>query len=261
MRFTKMHGLGNDFVILDARNEALGLSAKSIQQIADRHFGVGCDTLVVLEPSQKGDIFARYYNADGSESGACGNATRCVADIIMKEKNIQACNIEVSYGLLPCRRTGNLEVEVDMGPTRAVSDLDLSHGGVQNPVIVDMGNPHCVFFVDNIVDISVETLGVYFESHAAFPHRTNVEFAEIKSRSKIRLRTWERGSGLTLACGSGACATTVAAVQRGLTDRIVEIEVDGGTLYMKWRAVDNHVLMRGAVAYVFEGILSEWQKV
>jgi diaminopimelate epimerase len=255
MHFRKMHGLGNDFVILDARTGDLRLLPSLVRHLADRHFGVGCDTVVVLEHSDKADIFARYYNADGSESGACGNATRCVADIIMKETGKNSCVVEVIYGLLPCRRTGELEVEVDMGPPIGMKDLDLNHGGVKNPVSVDMGNPHCVFFVDKLGDIDVEHVGVYFEHHKAFPNRTNVEFVEIYSKDKVKLRTWERGSGLTLACGSGACATIVAAVHKGLTGRKVEIELDGGTLYMEWRESDGHVLMRGALAYVFEGNL------
>ena len=253
MHFRKMHGLGNDFVILDARAGDLRLLPTLVQHIADRHLGVGCDTVVVLEHSEKADVFARYYNADGSESGACGNATRCVADIIMNETGREACAVEVTYGILPCRRTGNLEVEVDMGPARKITDLDIAHGGVDHPVSVDMGNPHCVFFVKNLNDVDIEKTGVYFEHHKVFPNRTNVEFVEIKSKDKARLRTWERGSGLTLACGSGSCATIAASVHRGLTHKKVEIELDGGTLYMQIRENDGHILMRGGLTYVFEG--------
>lgn len=256
MFFRKMHGLGNDFVVLDARKEALDLTPAAFSHIADRHFGVGCDTVVVLEKSEKADVFARYFNADGSESGACGNATRCVADIIMTESGKDSCLVEVTYGVLPCRKTRYLEVEVDMGAPKSVSDLDLSHGGVSNPVTVDMGNPHCVFFVDNVGDIDVLNVGPYVENHAAFPSRTNVEFVQNLGSGRLRQKTWERGSGLTLACGSGACAVITAAIHRGIIENNkAEIVLDGGTLYMEQRAVDGHILMRGGVAYVFEGTL------
>lgn len=258
MHFRKMHGLGNDFVILDARKVDLNLSSERITRIADRHFGVGCDTVVVLENSDKADIFARYYNADGSESGACGNATRCVADIVMNEIGRDSCVIEVTYGLLPCRRTGALEVEVDMGAPREITTPDLSIGGLRNPVSVNMGNPHCVFFVPDLktVDNDLQKIGKTVEHHALFPNRTNVEFVQVLSPTKLRQKTWERGSGITLACGSGACAVVVAAVHRNLSNRKVEIELDGGTLYMEWREADGHVLMRGALVYIFEGVFS-----
>ncbi len=256
MKFRKMHGLGNDFVIFDARAENIFLTADDMALIADRHWGVGCDLLVILDESEKADIFAYFFNADGSESGACGNATRCVADIIMSETGKDECSIEVTYGVLNCKKKGDLLVEVDMGEPKDVFDLDLSKGGVSNPVSVNMGNPHLVFFVDNFEDISVEKLGAYFETHKDFPDRTNVEFVQVIDSTHLRQKTWERGVGLTQACGSGSGAVMVAAIRRSLVENKIEIELDGGALEMEITQ-DNHVLMSGSVAYVFEGKLHD----
>ncbi len=263
MNFKKMHGLGNDFVILDFRKEQKSLSAEMIAKICDRRFGVGCDQLVVLEKSEAADIKVIFYNADGSESGACGNATRCVADIVMKERSVRACTIETGGGVLSTKIAENGMIEVDMGapgldwrqiPLNEERDtLDIGLYG--QPVAVSMGNPHCVVFVDNIEDICVETMGPEFENHPLFPQRTNVEFVQVLSTGKLRQKTWERGSGLTMACGSGACAVAVAGVRRGLTERKVEVALDGGSLFIEWREADGHVLMTGPVAYVFEGRL------
>lgn len=270
MRFRKMHGIGNDFVILDHKEVKGALTAAQITRICDRNFGVGCDQLVVIEPSNKGDVFARFYNADGSESGACGNATRCVADIVMGESGQDECVIETAAGLLPCRKTGDLMVEVDMGQAylewgdiplaREADTLALPIGadhGLSAPVAVGMGNPHCVFFVDSLVDTDVEKLGCTYEQHSLFPAKTNVEFVEILSDTKMRQKTYERGVGVTLACGSGACAVAVAGVRRGLTQRKVAIELDGGILHLEYREADNRVLMAGPVAYVFDGTFEE----
>ena len=177
------------------------LTSDQVRQICDRHFGVGCDQLVLLEPAKAGDVFARFYNGDGSESGACGNATRCVADLVMTDLKLDLCTIETAAGLLPCCRVDDL-IEVDMGQAlldwqdiplaEEVDTLDLPIGqdGLPNPVAVGMGNPHCVFFVDSLVDISVETLGPVYESHEMFPERTNVEFVQITGKNTIRQKTW-----------------------------------------------------------------------
>lgn len=255
-QFRKMHGLGNDFVIFDARTENIFLTPDDMELIADRHWGVGCDLITILDESEKADVFAYFFNADGSESGACGNATRCVADVLMSESGKDECTIEVTYGVLNCRKKGDLSVEVNMGAAKDVTDMDLEHGAVSKPVSVDMGNPHLVFFVDNLEDISVEELGAHFETHEKFPDRTNVEFVQIIDRTHIRQKTWERGVGVTEACGSGACAVAAAAVHRGLTDRSVEIELDGGVLNLEISKDDDHVLMTGPVAYVFDGTLN-----
>ncbi len=258
-KFRKMHGLGNDFVIFDAREENLFLTPEDMSLIADRHWGVGCDLITVLDVSEKADVAAHFFNADGSESGACGNATRCVADIIMTELHVTSCKIEVTYGILDCVKKGDLLVQVDMGAPQVVRDLDLSYPGVSEPVAVDMGNPHLVFFVDDVESIDVEKLGAYFETHEMFPDRTNVEFVQVIDRTHLRQRTWERGVGLTEACGSGACAVAVAGISRGLCDRKVEIALDGGVLTIEQPEEGGSVFKTGLVAYVFDGVLFDGQ--
>lgn len=267
MRFKKMHGLGNDFVILDHREVASELKAEKIRKIADRRRGVGCDQVIVLEPSKEADLFMRIFNPDGSEAESCGNAARCVAHLLLEEQGGTECSIETRGGLLPCRRAGSTQIEVDMGAPKleweeiplseAADTLNLPIGETALPdaVAVNMGNPHCVFFVDDIEDIPVEVLGPVFEHHALFPEKTNVEFAQILEDKFIRLRVWERGTGVTPACGSAACATIVAAVSRGLAGRRAEITMDGGTLTLEWRESDGHVLMTGPVSYVYDGTL------
>lgn len=265
--FIKMHGLGNDFVILDQRSGRKPLDTAWVRKICDRHFGVGCDQLIVLEPSDRADLFMRIYNTDGSESEACGNATRCVADRLMIEKSTDRTSIETLAGFLPCRRVV-AGVEVDMGAPRLewqdipltqacdTLHLQIEQGPVSDPVAVSMGNPHCVFFVDTVDGLPIETLGPYFEHHPLFPKRTNVEFVQVMGRDRLHLRTWERGAGLTLACGSAACAAIVAAVRRDFVDRKAEIVLDGGSLFMEWRESDSHVLMTGPARFVFEGSFS-----
>lgn len=272
MRFRKMHGLGNDFVIFDAREENLYLTPDDMALIADRRWGVGCDLITVLDVSDKADVSAYFFNADGSESGACGNATRCVADIIMDESSKDNCTIQVGERVLTCSRKGELSVEVDMG----VPELDwnkipmnkemdtlklegIEHGNLQAPVAVNMGNPHCVFFVDELDTLDVAESGAYIETHDLFPERTNVEFVEVIDKTHLRQKTWERGVGITEACGSGACAVAVAAIRRELTERKVDIQLDGGVLTIEWREDNGHVLMTGPVAYVFDGTLNEAQ--
>lgn len=262
-----MHGLGNDFVILDTRAQNVDISEQLIRSLADRHRGVGCDQIAILFPSAKGDIQVRYFNGDGSESGACGNATRCVADIIMSETGKSSCSIELTYGVLHCIKESTGLITVDMGqpylnwkdiPLSADVDtlhLPLVYEDLPAPVAVGMGNPHCVFFINDLNKLkqSMEEIGKTVEYHPLFPQRTNVEFVEIISKSLVRQKTWERGAGFTLACGSGACAVAVAGVRRGLTDRKIEIQLDGGSLFIEWREVDNHILMTGPVTYVYEG--------
>lgn len=258
MKFKKMHGLGNDFIIIDGRDQRVSLTTAQMTALCDRRRGVGCDLITIIakpDKSSKADIRVRFFNADGSESGACGNATRCVADIIMTEAGRDSCMIAVNDGVLHCRKAGDLMVEVDMGAPILVNDIDLSYGGVSNPVTVDMGNPHCVFFVYDLDDIDVATIGAYVETHEMFPDRTNVEFVQVNDRSDLRQKTWERGVGITEACGSGACAVAAAAIHRGLSDHKVEIALDGGVLTIEQRASDQHMLMTGSVAYVFEGVI------
>lgn len=265
MNFKKMHGLGNDFVILDFREDSKTLSPEQISHICDRNHGIGCDLLTVLHKSENADILAKFYNADGSESAACGNATRCVADIVMKETGKGDCTIETGNGVLPAEYSPNGLVTVDMGAPKLtwqeiplaeeadLLDLGFKDEYVQGGVAVNMGNPHCVFFVDDVADIPVESIGKAVEHNKIFPERTNVEFVQVISETKMRQRTWERGVGVTLACGSGACAVAVAGVRTVQTARKVEIELDGGTMYLEYRESDGHVLMTGPVAYVADG--------
>lgn len=249
MQFTKMHGAGNDFVILDQRDGVELLAPAQIRHICDRQTGIGCDQLIILEPSENADVFMRVYNPDEQESGACGNATRCVADLL------DTNTVETLGGTLKTRRVGDL-IEVNMGlPKILDTPFTKTINGLSDPTLVDMGNPHAVYFVDNLDRVRIPKIGATIENHAFFPNSTNVEFAQIESRTKLRLRTWERGAGLTLACGSGACATIAATVQRGLTERKVEMVLDGGTLHMELRESDGHVLMTGPTAKVFTGTL------
>lgn len=265
LSFRKMHGLGNDFVILDGRTEPVRLSGDQIRGIGNRRRGIGFDQLVILEPPQKSDgVFMRIYNPDGSEAGACGNATRCVADIIMKEKGAQACTVETISGVLECMYAENELITVDMGAPglewRQIplsKECDTLHLPLEgNPVAVSMGNPHCVYFCADVRDVAVDKLGVKTEHDPLFPERTNVEYVGMLGKDHLRMRVWERGAGITEACGTGACASAVAAIRRGLTGRKVRVTLDGGDLLIEWRETDNHVLMTGPVAYSFEGAMS-----
>lgn len=264
--FLKMHGAGNDFVVLDARAHPLDLAPAAAARIADRHRGVGCDQIILIEPDDGAAAFMRILNADGSESGACGNATRCVAALLAAETGARRLVIRTNAGLLPADIKGPTLVEVDMGapklgwediPMAEPADtlsLRLALGPVQNPAACSMGNPHATFFVDDLTHLQIETIGPKLEHARLFPERANIGFARIDAPDRIRLRVWERGAGLTLACGSGACAALVNAHRRGLAARRAEIEMDGGTLTLTWRD-DGHVLMEGPVALVFEGEL------
>lgn len=247
--FRKMHGLGNDFVIVDNRDGSYTFTADQIRLMSDRHFGVGCDQFIVLENSSKADVFMRIYNPDASEAGACGNATRCVAHLLERSE----CSIETISGILPCERQPDGMIAVDMGAPRVIEDIKVDG---RDAVSVDMGNPHCIFFVDDLKNVKVEAAGRLVEEHPQFPNRTNVEFAQILAPDKIRMRVWERGAGVTLACGSGACATIAAAATRNLSNRQAEIILDGGSLFLDWRQSDGHILMTGPAAEVFQGSIS-----
>ena len=264
--FTKMHGAGNDFVVIDLRAHPFNLSADTYSAIADRHRGIGCDQIILIEPPQNGaDLRFRFHNADGSEAGACGNGARCAASKVMAENGVNALSIETRATVLEANRAANGEVTVDMGPahtdweaiplSKAMQTDDLPDliDGFSGPVAVGMGNPHCVFFVDDAEAVDIETHGPAIEHHPLFPERTNVEFVSPLGGNRMRMRVWERGVGVTLACGSGVCAVVVAAVQRGLIDgRSAEIVADGGILSATWRE-DGHVLLTGPVATSFLG--------
>lgn len=264
MRYFKMNGCGNDFVIIDARDKgALPLSAAQARAIADRDTGVGCDQVVALERSIRGDAFMRIWNRDGGEVSACGNATRCAGWIVMEESGRETSRIETAAGLLHAARRGDAVIEVDMGspllkweeiPIARAMDtvkLDYSYDAglavLEGPGAVNMGNPHVVFFVDDIDAIPVKAIGPRIETDPFFPEGVNAGFAQILSPHQIRLRVWERGAGLTKACGTGACAALVAAHRQGRTARRAEVIVDGGVLEIEWRAGDDRVLMTGPV--------------
>jgi len=264
--FIKMHGLGNDFVIIDGRDGDLSLSRDGVRAVSDRRRGVGCDQFIVMERAQTdvADVFMRIYNPDGSESGACGNATRCVASLMMREKATSHIIVETISGLLDCENIGDGLYSVDMGQARLdwrdlplaqardTEHLELEAGPLKDPVGVNMGNPHAVFMVDNAEAVDLEVFGPMVETDKLFPERTNVEAVHVISEDRIRMRVWERGAGITQACGSGACAALVATARRGLTGRKADVVLDGGTLSIEWLP-DNNVLMTGPVATSFTG--------
>lgn len=259
VEFIKMHGLGNDFVVLDAREAPLPEMTQSIARaIADRHTGIGCDQLILLEPSSDADFAMRIFNHDGGEVEACGNATRAVGLLSGK-----ASSIQTSAGILQARPAGS-GIAVDMGePVFEWDDIPLSYpmdtlsmpvgwNDLERPVAVNVGNPHVVFFVPDNDVIQLDQLGPLIENDPLFPERVNVNVATIEDRATMRLRVWERGVGLTRACGTGACASAIAAMRRGLTDRDVTVHLPGGALHIAWDK-DNRIIMTGPAQESFRG--------
>jgi diaminopimelate epimerase len=267
--FLKMHGAGNDFVVLDARARPWPIDGEAAKRIADRRTGIGCDQLIVIEPAHQpgAEAFMSIFNPDGSEVSACGNATRCVAWMLMAESGKATAIIETHAGLLSAQAAGERRVAVDMGPARLNWDeiplaramdtlhLPLAAGPLADPVGVSMGNPHAVFFVEDAEAVPLADLGASLEHDTLFPERCNIEVAQILADGRIRMRVWERGAGITLACGTGACATLVAAVRRGLSARKADLVLDGGTLTIEWLE-NGHVMMTGPVAVAFSGVLA-----
>ena len=259
-----MHGAGNDFVILDARAGELPISARGARWLADRHEGVGADQIIRLEPAPGGDadLFMRILNPDGSEAQACGNATRCVASILFEESGRNVGVIRTLRGLLPVRRDADGVIEADMGEAllgwrdvplaREMDTLNLPLMG--DPAACSMGNPHATFFVPDLAAVDVARRGPALEHDPLFPERANIGFAQILTPDALRLVMWERGAGMTLACGSGACAALVNAARRGLTRRRATVHLPGGALTIAWRD-DGHVLMQGPTAVSFMGEL------
>ena len=266
--FKKMHGLGNDFVIIDGRDENPNLTPDQLRAIGDRHRGVGYDQLVVLEPDTEADVFMRIYNSDGTEAEACGNATRCVAHLTMAETGKEKIVIETVAGLLKGEQTSDGIVVINMGSPRMgwqdiplsqeedTEHVNMSAGPLADPVAVNMGNPHMVFFVDDAESIELEKWGPVLEHDPLLPAKANISVASLNADGSLRLRVWERGVGITLACGSAACATIVAAFLRGHTKRKATLHLNGGPLYMEWQE-DGTVLMGGAIAYSYDGVLSK----
>lgn len=278
--FTKMHGLGNDFVLIDARQVSVNLKSEHIQAIADRHLGVGCDQVMIMHPAKKsGDIFLQMLNSDGSEAGACGNGTRCVASVLLSELKTDVVYIETLSGTLRAFNNRNM-ISVDMGPAYFMAeDIPFNNSELElddflfvpfpeiiseTATLISMGNPHAVFFVPDCELVNLEKIGPLIEHHPNFPNRTNVEFVQQLSGGRLRMRVWERGAGITKACGSGACAAAVAGARLGLTGTNVEIILDGGTLWIeiindsggilkKESSGKNRIIMTGPVSHSFSG--------
>ena len=262
--FMKMHGLGNDFVVIDARAQSLEMTESLARALGDRHRGVGFDQLaVILRTDSIADAYLKFYNSDGSTAGACGNATRCIARYLMDETGDELLSLETEHGILFAKDMGDQITSINMGHpdlnwqeiplSQNIDTLELPIDG--SPTATGMGNPHCTFFVGDVDAIDLETQGPAFEHHPFYPERTNVQFAQVVGTDHIRMRVWERGVGVTLASGSSSCATAVAAARRGLTGRTVRIDLDGGTLHIDWR--DDGVWMTGVTMHVFSGTLTQ----
>ena len=263
LAFRKMHGLGNDFVVIDQRQREAALTPALVRAIGDRHRGVGFDQLAEILPGGNATARVRFWNSDGSRAQACGNATRCVTDLLMAETGLAEITLASDTGVLTGRRRADGLIEVDMGlPRWGWRDIPLAHECDTlrlpiegEPAACSMGNPHCCFFVDDVAAVPLATRGPEIERHPLFPERANVQFVQVLAPDRARVRVWERGAGETLASGSSSCAVLVNAVRRGLMDRRATIVLDGGELDMAWRE-DGHVGMAGPVAHVFDGTLS-----
>lgn len=264
--FRKMHGTGNDFVVLDSRKQSLLFDGAAAKRLADRHFGIGCDQLVLLEPSSVADVAMRIFNADGGEISTCGNATRCVADLVMQEKGADTASIETRAGIRTGRRAADGGVTVNMGAprfdwteiplseSRNTQHLGLEEGLLRDPVAISMGNPHAIFFVRDLAHIRMGEWGPKLERNPLFKEGANISAVQVLAPDHLKMVVWERGTGLTMACGSAACAAVVAGVHRDVCYRQATVELPGGTLSIDWQQGEpGEVLMSGPVAYVFEG--------
>ena len=266
--FIKMHGLGNDFVIIDHRLSDNVLNSSEITRLGNRRRGIGFDQLLTIFPARgDGDVFLKINNPDGSEAEACGNGTRCVADLIMREGNLPKITIETVAGNLYCHRISDKNVSVNMGIVKTNWDdiplikstdtlrVQLEDAPFTECCCVNIGNPHAVFFCDDADAVDLPTIGPILEKNKMFPKGANIEFATVKSNDRIRMRVWERGAGITEACGSGACAVLVASARNGLTERKAEVILDGGSLGIEW-VDDGSILMTGPTTVSFRGEIS-----
>ncbi len=272
--FRKMNGLGNDFVVLDLRHEPLALTDDLARAIANRETGIGCDQLITIEaPRQGGDAFMGIRNNDGGVVEACGNAARCIGRLILEETGKDRVVIETPSGDTVATRAEGGEITVDMGEPRLqwneiplseefrdTRAIELEIGPLGNPImhspgVVNVGNPHAIFFVEDADAIDLGRIGPMLEHHPLFPERANISVAQVLSPTHLKLRTWERGAGLTRACGTAACAATVAAVRRRKTERKITVSLPGGDLSLEWREADNHIYMTGAATFDYEGTL------
>jgi diaminopimelate epimerase len=271
--FRKMNGLGNDFVVFDARQVPLAMDEEKARRIADRRTGIGCDQLIVLEPSAKADVRMRIWNNEGFEVESCGNASRCIADLLFEEKRRDSATIDTKGGFLVARKSGERLVTIDNGlPRFDWQDIPLSEKFhdtryielavgpadaplIHSPSVVNVGNPHCIFWVKSLDVVDLAKVGPMLEFHPLFPQRANITLARVDSRDHSTIRVWERGAGLTRACGTAACAVMAAGFRLRKFDRKSTVTLPGGDLFMEVRESDGHILMTGPVAYEFEGEL------
>ena len=273
--FRKMNGLGNDFVVLDGRTKALAISNTQARAIADRKTGIGCDQVIMLERSAVADVRMRIWNAEGGEVQSCGNASRCIADLMFDEMMLNSASIETKGGMLVAKKAGERLVTIDQGvpkfgwkdiplsePFADTRHIELQVGPIDAPLIhspsvVNVGNPHCIFWVDDLDVVDFARVGSMLENHPLFPERANISLAKVMSRNHVQIKVWERGAGLTKACGTAACAVMAAGHRVKLIDTRCTITLPGGDLSMAFNEDTGHVLMTGPVAYDFEGVLPE----
>jgi diaminopimelate epimerase len=273
IHFRKMNGLGNDFVVLDARQRPLVVTEAKARAIADRKTGIGCDQLIVLEPSKTADVRMRIWNNEGGEVESCGNASRCIADLIFEEKHTARATIDTLGGFLTAEKAGEKLVTIDNGvPRFGWKDIPLSEEFrdtrhielqvgpidaplIHSPSVVNVGNPHCIFWVNDLDVVDLAKVGPMLEHHPLFPQRANITLAKVHAKDHVSIKVWERGAGLTRACGTAACAVMAAGARIKIIDRKCRVSLPGGDLMMEWRESDDHVLMTGPVSYDFEGTL------
>jgi diaminopimelate epimerase len=273
IHFRKMNGLGNDFVVLDARARPLAIDEAKARAIADRTTGIGCDQLIVLEPSKTADVRMRIWNNEGGEVESCGNASRCIADLIFEEKHQTRATIDTLGGFLEAEKAGDRLVTIDNGvPRFGWKDIPLSEEFrdtrhielqvgpidaplIHSPSVVNVGNPHCIFWVNDLDIVDLAKVGPMLEYHPLFPQRANITLAMVHAKDHVSIKVWERGAGLTRACGTAACAVMAAGARIKLIGRKCRVSLPGGDLMMEWRESDDHILMTGPVTYDFEGSL------
>jgi diaminopimelate epimerase len=273
--FRKMNGLGNDFVVIDARERPVDMSEAQARAIADRTSGIGCDQIIVMEKSSLADVRMRIWNAEGGEVESCGNASRCIADIVMNEKVATSATIETKGGFLMGQRAGKLMVTIDNGKPRFDWDqiplsekfadtrhIELQVGPIDAPLmhspsVVNVGNPHCIFWVRDLDVVNLGRVGPMLENHPLFPERTNVEMVKVVSRTHVIVNVWERGAGLTQACGTAACAVMAAGHRIKIIDSHCRVTLPGGDLMMSIDESNGHVIMTGPLSYDYEGVLPD----
>jgi diaminopimelate epimerase len=273
LHFRKMNGLGNDFVVFDARSAPVAMTEARARAIADRRSGIGCDQLIVMEPSKRADVTMRIWNNEGAEVESCGNASRCIADLIFTEKRTTRATIDTKGGFLVAEKAGDALVTIDNGAPRFdwkdiplsekfhdTRHIELQVGPVEAPLIhspsvVNVGNPHCIFWVKDLDVVDLSKVGPMLEHHPLFPERANITLARVDAKDHVTIRVWERGAGLTRACGTAACAVMAAGARIRIIGRKATVSLPGGDLFMECRESDGHILMTGPVSYDFEGDL------